>query len=167
MQVLTIRVCDSHITGRPDVGYVKLPLTRMPQDGCMTAWLPVQVCMHLQKTKVSPRHLKPPEKTDLTQRAFRTRNAQAESLAGVCTLLDDLRRCLRMAHWYCCGSLKSCLLICPVLCAYSPACQASAARATCTCSSSTSPTRTMRSRATPTESARVSWWRPRRLPSQT
>ena len=44
-QVLNIRVCDSHITGRPDVGYVKFPLTRMPQDGCLTAWLPVQVCL--------------------------------------------------------------------------------------------------------------------------
>ena len=43
MQVLTIRVCDAHITGRPDVGYVKFPLTRMPADGCLTAWLPVQV----------------------------------------------------------------------------------------------------------------------------
>jgi len=43
LQVLTIKVCDSHITGRPAVGYVKFPLTRMPQDGCLTAWLPVQV----------------------------------------------------------------------------------------------------------------------------
>jgi hypothetical protein len=41
-QVLTVRICDSHITGRPDVGYVKLPLVRMPTDGAMTAWLPVQ-----------------------------------------------------------------------------------------------------------------------------
>lgn len=43
MQVLTIRICDAHITGRPDVGYVKFPLTRMPADGCLTAWMPVQV----------------------------------------------------------------------------------------------------------------------------
>ncbi|EIE26036.1 hypothetical protein COCSUDRAFT_61028 [Coccomyxa subellipsoidea C-169] len=40
--VVTIRVCDSHITGRPDVGYVKFPLVRMPSDGRTTAWLPVQ-----------------------------------------------------------------------------------------------------------------------------
>lgn len=43
-QVVTIRICDSHITGRPDVGYVKFPLVRMPADGRTTAWLPVQVC---------------------------------------------------------------------------------------------------------------------------
>lgn len=42
-QVVTIRICDSHITGRPDVGYVKFPLVRMPSDGRTTAWLPVQV----------------------------------------------------------------------------------------------------------------------------
>ncbi|CAL8470275.1 g9817 [Coccomyxa elongata] len=41
-QVVTIRICDSHITGRPDVGYVKFPLVRMPADGRTTAWLPVQ-----------------------------------------------------------------------------------------------------------------------------
>ena len=41
-QVLTVRICDSAMTGRPDVGYVKLPLVRMPNDGLMTAWLPVQ-----------------------------------------------------------------------------------------------------------------------------
>lgn len=40
-QVLTVRICDSAMTGRPDVGYVKLPLVRMPNDGLMTAWLPV------------------------------------------------------------------------------------------------------------------------------
>ena len=38
-----MRICDSHITGRPDVGYIKFPLVRMPTDGTMTAWLPVQV----------------------------------------------------------------------------------------------------------------------------
>lgn len=41
-QVLMVRICDSAMTGRPDVGYVKLPLVRMPSDGLMTAWLPVQ-----------------------------------------------------------------------------------------------------------------------------
>ena len=49
LQVLTIRVCDSHLTGRPDVGYVKFPLTRMPQDGCLTSWLPVQVCSSISE----------------------------------------------------------------------------------------------------------------------
>jgi hypothetical protein len=43
VQVVTIRICDSQITGRPDVGYVKFPLVRMPSDGRTNAWLPVQV----------------------------------------------------------------------------------------------------------------------------
>ncbi|KAK9822688.1 hypothetical protein WJX81_000906 [Elliptochloris bilobata] len=41
-QVLTISVHDSRITGRPDLGIVRLPLSRMPSDGRMSAWLPVQ-----------------------------------------------------------------------------------------------------------------------------
>lgn len=41
-QALTISIRDSHITGRPDVGYVRLALSQMPADGKMEAWLPVQ-----------------------------------------------------------------------------------------------------------------------------
>ncbi|KAK9809249.1 hypothetical protein WJX72_012084 [[Myrmecia] bisecta] len=40
-QVLEISVRDSHLTGRPAVGIVKVPLSRMPADGKLTAWLPV------------------------------------------------------------------------------------------------------------------------------
>ena len=57
LQVLTIRVCDSHITGRPDVGYVKFPLTRMPRDGCLTSWLPVQVCSAASTYSCRNRHI--------------------------------------------------------------------------------------------------------------
>jgi len=41
-QVLTISVHDSRITGRTDLGAVRFPLSRMPSDGRMSAWLPVQ-----------------------------------------------------------------------------------------------------------------------------
>ena len=34
---------DSQLTGRPAVGRVKVPLSRIPADGRMTAWLPLQV----------------------------------------------------------------------------------------------------------------------------
>ena len=42
-QMLDIRIRDSHLTGRPDVGYVRLPLSRIPSTGIINAWLPVQV----------------------------------------------------------------------------------------------------------------------------
>ena len=43
-QVLEIAVQDSQLTGRPAVGRVSVPLSRIPEDGRMTAWLPVQAC---------------------------------------------------------------------------------------------------------------------------
>lgn len=46
-QALEVTVLDSHLTGRPEVGHVVLPLSRIPKDGTMTAWLPLQVCSPL------------------------------------------------------------------------------------------------------------------------
>ena len=42
-QVLEVQVLDSQLTGRPEVGHVSLPLSRIPRDSTMTAWLPLQV----------------------------------------------------------------------------------------------------------------------------
>lgn len=47
VQVLTISVHDSRITGRTDLGIVRFPLSRMPSDGRMSAWLPLQVRLGL------------------------------------------------------------------------------------------------------------------------
>ena len=52
--MLEIAVQDSQLTGRPAVGRVSVPLSRIPEDGRMTAWLPVQVrllsrCAHSWK----------------------------------------------------------------------------------------------------------------------
>ncbi|GMH35092.1 hypothetical protein BSKO_02960 [Bryopsis sp. KO-2023] len=41
-QVLEIFIKDSHITGRPEVGKVELPLRRGVSDQTMSVWLPVQ-----------------------------------------------------------------------------------------------------------------------------
>ena len=41
--MLEISVEDSQITGRPEVGLLDVPLSRIPKDGRMTAWLPLQV----------------------------------------------------------------------------------------------------------------------------
>ena len=42
-QELMISVRDSHITGRPDVGVVRVPLTRVPPGGgALTLWAPVR-----------------------------------------------------------------------------------------------------------------------------
>ncbi|KAK9807914.1 hypothetical protein WJX73_000677 [Symbiochloris irregularis] len=41
-QVLEVQVLDSQLTGRPEVGHVSLPLSRIPRDSTMTAWLPLQ-----------------------------------------------------------------------------------------------------------------------------
>ena len=43
VQVLDIAVQDNQLTGRPEVGRVSIPLARIPEDGRMTAWLPLQV----------------------------------------------------------------------------------------------------------------------------
>lgn len=43
MQILEIHVRDSHLTGRADLGYVKLPLRSIPPDGHISSWIPVQV----------------------------------------------------------------------------------------------------------------------------
>ncbi len=41
-QTLEVSIRDSHLTGRPSVGFVKLPLSRIPPDGSLDAWLPVR-----------------------------------------------------------------------------------------------------------------------------
>lgn len=40
-QSLEIQVRDSHLTGRALLGHVSFPLTRLPPDGALDAWLPV------------------------------------------------------------------------------------------------------------------------------
>jgi C2 domain len=40
-QTLEIQVRDSHLTGRPLLGDVSFPLSRLPADGALDAWLPV------------------------------------------------------------------------------------------------------------------------------
>jgi hypothetical protein len=40
-QTLDIQVRDSHLTGRPLLGDVSFPLSRLPADGTLDAWLPV------------------------------------------------------------------------------------------------------------------------------
>jgi len=40
-QALEIQVRDSHLTGRALLGHVSFPLTRLPPDGALDAWLPV------------------------------------------------------------------------------------------------------------------------------
>ena len=40
-QSLEIQVRDSHLTGRPLLGDVSFPLSRLPADGALDAWLPV------------------------------------------------------------------------------------------------------------------------------
>ena len=42
MQVLEVSIRDSRLTLRPAVGFVKLPLSRIPSDGRLDAWLPVR-----------------------------------------------------------------------------------------------------------------------------
>ena len=42
--MLEISVEDSQLTGRPEVGLLEVALSRIPKDGRMTAWLPLQVC---------------------------------------------------------------------------------------------------------------------------
>ena len=41
IQSLEIQVRDSHLTGRPLLGNVSFPLSRLPADGALDAWLPV------------------------------------------------------------------------------------------------------------------------------
>jgi hypothetical protein len=41
IQTLDIQVRDSHLTGRPLLGDVSFPLSRLPADGTLDAWLPV------------------------------------------------------------------------------------------------------------------------------
>ena len=43
LQILEVRVRDSHLTGRADVGSVKFPLRNIPSDGHISTWLPVEV----------------------------------------------------------------------------------------------------------------------------
>lgn len=40
-QSLEIQVRDSHLTGRPLLGHTSFPLSRLPADGALDAWLPV------------------------------------------------------------------------------------------------------------------------------
>ncbi|CAD7700131.1 unnamed protein product [Ostreobium quekettii] len=40
-QVLEVFIMDSHMTARPDVGKVVLPLARLRPDECLSVWLPV------------------------------------------------------------------------------------------------------------------------------
>ena len=40
-QTLDIQVRDSHLTGRPLLGNVSFPLSRLSSDGTLDAWLPV------------------------------------------------------------------------------------------------------------------------------
>lgn len=42
LQVLEVFIKDSRLTLRPAVGFVRLPLSRIPADGCLDAWLPVR-----------------------------------------------------------------------------------------------------------------------------
>lgn len=46
LQVLDIAVEDNQLTGRPSVGRIHIPLARIPKDGCMTAWLPLEQVLH-------------------------------------------------------------------------------------------------------------------------
>jgi hypothetical protein len=42
MQTLELQVCDSHMTGRVEVGTVSLPLNDLPLDGSLHGvWLPL------------------------------------------------------------------------------------------------------------------------------
>lgn len=52
LQVLDVTVLDSHLTGRPEVGHVRLPLSRIPRDGSMTAWMPLQVSCTCQPLRL-------------------------------------------------------------------------------------------------------------------
>lgn len=40
-QTLEVQVRDSHLTGRALLGHVSFPLSRLPPDGALDAWLPV------------------------------------------------------------------------------------------------------------------------------
>ena len=42
VQTLEVYIKDSPITGRPEVGKVEFPLNRLPTDGSLSIWLPVQ-----------------------------------------------------------------------------------------------------------------------------
>lgn len=48
-QTLRISIRDSHLTGRPDVGWVDFVLRDIPEDGTITTWLPVQPTPPLTK----------------------------------------------------------------------------------------------------------------------
>ena len=41
-QSLEVQVRDSHLTGRSVLGRVRVPLTRLPSDSTLDAWLPVE-----------------------------------------------------------------------------------------------------------------------------
>lgn len=41
-QSLEVEVRDSHLTGRSVLGRVRVPLTRLPSDSTLDAWLPVE-----------------------------------------------------------------------------------------------------------------------------
>ena len=41
-QSLEVQVRDSHLTGRSLLGRVRVPLTRLPSDSTLDAWLPVE-----------------------------------------------------------------------------------------------------------------------------
>lgn len=42
VQTLEVYIKDSPITGRPEVGKVEFPLNKLPRDGSLSIWLPVQ-----------------------------------------------------------------------------------------------------------------------------
>ena len=44
--MLDIAVEDNQLTGRPAVGRIHIPLSRIPKDGRMTAWLPLEQVQH-------------------------------------------------------------------------------------------------------------------------
>ena len=55
-QALEIRLCDSHMTGRVDIGSVRVALSDLPDDGdAFGWWLPVQVSRPLRARPSSGR----------------------------------------------------------------------------------------------------------------
>jgi len=85
-QTLDIQVRDSHLTGRPLIGHVSLPLSKVPIDDTLDCWLPIQDAQPLAANArpAGELHLKlnyKPFEDDEADSGGEARGNEAEALA--------------------------------------------------------------------------------------